>query len=443
MTTVRTWLFLWAGLLLFLGSGLFFAAQAQQPTTTKTQLEKNITSTHSQIVDIEREIQAYRRQVTVLRDRSQTLEHELDAIAVEKNKLIADVSLTQKKIDLTTLEISDITRDILEIEEIMDLNQLAIQKSLRTINEIDEQSFIEKLLGSKRLAEYWSDSDTLLTFQNQLNARVQILRRLRAELDTQRSSSVRKSDDLRILRRDIEDKKIVADAKQREQLDLVVNTKSEEEQFQKLLAQKEALKKSFETELFNYESQLSVLIDPTLLPRPGSEALAWPLENVLITQRFGKTNDSQRLYLSGSHSGVDFRANSDPVMAMAPGTVMGVGDTDLACNGASFGKWVLIKYDNNLSSTFGHLSLVTAKVGQRVKAGDVVAYSGNSGYSTGPHLHVSLYVGVDANGESPVKVEGKESLSCKGKILIQPRAARAAYLSALDYLPKASPDMYK
>ncbi|MFT7557407.1 MAG: murein DD-endopeptidase MepM/ murein hydrolase activator NlpD [Planctomycetota bacterium] len=444
MTTMRTWLFLCSIILLALcAGGITASAQPEKQITTKEQLEQNITGTHTQIADIEKEIQAYKRQVELLRTRSTTLEHELDAIEVEQNKLIADVSLTQKKIDLTNLEISDITRDILEIETVIESNRGAIKKSLRTINEIDGQSFVEKLLGQRRLADYWIDSDTLLAFQSELQNRIKVLRRLRAELDNQRSASLKKSDDLLLLRDEVEHQRGVAEEKQREQLDLVVSTKSQEKEFQRLLKTKEALKKSFEDELFKYESQLSVLIDPTLLPRPGSAPLAWPLKEVLITQRFGKTIDSQRLYTSGSHSGVDFRANGDPVMAMASGTIMGVGDTDLVCRGASFGKWVLIKYDNNLASTYGHLSLVTAKVGQRVSSGDVVAYSGNSGYSTAPHLHVSLYVGVDANGETPVKVEGKESKSCKGEILLQPRAAPAAYLSALDYLPVASRDMYK
>ena len=49
-----------------------------------------------------------------------------------------------------------------------------------------------------------------------------------------------------------------------------------------------------------------------------------------MTQLFGKTVDSKRLYVSGTHDGVDFRASvGTPVMAMADGMVLGIGNTDL------------------------------------------------------------------------------------------------------------------
>jgi len=114
-------------------------------------------------------------------------------------------------------------------------------------------------------------------------------------------------------------------------------------------------------------------------------------------------------------------------MAMASGVVKGTGDTDIYCKGASFGKWVFIEYDNGLSSAFGHLSVISAKTGQRVKAGDVVALSGNTGHTTGPHLHTSVYVSEGVNiGKVP-------SRSCTGKNFIMPIASKNAYLDLLDY----------
>jgi murein DD-endopeptidase MepM/ murein hydrolase activator NlpD len=107
--------------------------------------------------------------------------------------------------------------------------------------------------------------------------------------------------------------------------------------------------------------------------------------------------------------------------------VEGVGDTDVVCPGASFGKWVFIRYDNGLASTYAHLSLITAKAGQRVSTGDVVGYSGNTGYSTGPHLHMSLYAGQG------VKISTLKSSVCQGTYTM-PIADTKAYLDPLIYL---------
>jgi murein DD-endopeptidase MepM/ murein hydrolase activator NlpD len=122
---------------------------------------------------------------------------------------------------------------------------------------------------------------------------------------------------------------------------------------------------------------------------------------------------------------------------MAEGEVLGTGDTDVACKGASFGKWVFIKYNNGLSSTFGHLSAISVKKGQKVKAGTIVGLSGNTGSSTGPHLHVAVYASTGVN------VDTVPSKSCGGKIFTQPIAALNAYLNPLDYLPKTTKDMFK
>ncbi|HRH31662.1 MAG TPA: M23 family metallopeptidase, partial [Candidatus Paceibacterota bacterium] len=115
--------------------------------------------------------------------------------------------------------------------------------------------------------------------------------------------------------------------------------------------------------------------------------------------------------------------------AMADGTVEGTGDTDVLCPRISFGRFILIKYTNGLASTYGHLSVISVSSGQSVKKGQLVGYSGNTGYSTGPHLHVSVY------DRDAVNMKTLPSISCKGKILTQPIAATSAYLDPLKYLP--------
>ncbi len=183
------------------------------------------------------------------------------------------------------------------------------------------------------------------------------------------------------------------------------------------------MKKNFEI----FESQLKFVLDPSKLPRAG--VLSWPLDEIYVTQQFGAKTGPHRTYASG-HSGVDFRARTPlPVKAMADGEVLGTGDTDLICPGVSFGRWVFIEYDNGVSSTFGHLSLIRVHEGQKVSRGEVIGYTGGTGRVTGPHLHVSLYV------SDAVKVATVPSLSCPGKILKQPIAATNAYLDPLYYLP--------
>ena len=190
-----------------------------------------------------------------------------------------------------------------------------------------------------------------------------------------------------------------------------------------------ALKESLEKELHDYESTLKFILDPSSIPPRGSKVFTPPLDSMFITQQFGKTSASGRLYASGTHNGTDFRASvGTRVKAMGNGVVAGTGNTDLTCPGASFGKWILIRYQNGLASTYGHLSLIAVSKGDTVTAGQLVGYSGNTGYSTGAHLHVSVYA------SSGVNVETRPSKSCSGRVYTMPLAAINAYLDPMDYL---------
>ena len=119
---------------------------------------------------------------------------------------------------------------------------------------------------------------------------------------------------------------------------------------------------------------------------------------------------------------------------MLSGTIIGTGDTDLTCSGASYGRWVLIRHNNGLSSLYAHLSIIRASEGQVVKTGDVIGLSGGfpgavgAGYSTGPHLHVSVYASAG------VKVDRLPSKTCGGRTFTLPLAALNAYLDPMDYM---------
>ena len=91
------------------------------------------------------------------------------------------------------------------------------------------------------------------------------------------------------------------------------------------------------------------------------------------------------------HTGLDFRGETgDPVRATADGTVTVAG-----WNGG-YGKMVEIDHGNGFSTRYGHLSDIDVKVGQRVRAGQIVGKVGSTGRSTGPHLHYETRVDGDA-----------------------------------------------
>ena len=88
------------------------------------------------------------------------------------------------------------------------------------------------------------------------------------------------------------------------------------------------------------------------------------------------------------HDGIDIAVPiGTPVVAPRYGHVIAVGYSP------SFGRFVRVSHDDYYISFFAHLNSVSVRVGENVSQGDQIAYSGNTGWSTGPHLHFGLFRG--------------------------------------------------
>ena len=87
------------------------------------------------------------------------------------------------------------------------------------------------------------------------------------------------------------------------------------------------------------------------------------------------------------HKGVDLAARiGTPVRAAAAGRVIFAGRL------GGYGLTVIIDHENGVSTLYGHLSVISVGPGERVKGGERIGLSGNSGLSTGPHLHFEVRV---------------------------------------------------
>ena len=133
--------------------------------------------------------------------------------------------------------------------------------------------------------------------------------------------------------------------------------------------------------------------DGSDVPFIGADGFCSPIgENWrnVVTSEFGYRRDPFTGERRG-HSGMDLAVpTGTSVRAALPGTV-----TVSTYNQGGYGYYVMIDHGNGLSTLYGHNSQLLARVGQTVEAGDVIALSGSTGRSTGPHLHFEVRI----NGE--------------------------------------------
>lgn len=111
-------------------------------------------------------------------------------------------------------------------------------------------------------------------------------------------------------------------------------------------------------------------------------SVCYPLSHIKINSPYGYRKDpftGKRKF----HNGIDLHARSSKVFAMMQGKVIAVGQDKVS------GKYVTLQHDG-FTVSYCHLSRVSASKGQIVKAGDVIGITGNTGRSTGEHLHITI-----------------------------------------------------
>lgn len=128
----------------------------------------------------------------------------------------------------------------------------------------------------------------------------------------------------------------------------------------------------------------------TSYPELGNiKNLAYPLsESSYVTSGFGQRTDPFNPEETQFHNGLDLSVdmNTD-VKALFHGTVETVSESD------TIGYYIIVNHGKSIKTLYGHLDYYSVEEGQEVKQGDIIASSGNSGTrTTGPHLHLGLYI---------------------------------------------------
>ncbi|MGW6360260.1 M23 family metallopeptidase [Streptomyces sp. NPDC055092] len=120
----------------------------------------------------------------------------------------------------------------------------------------------------------------------------------------------------------------------------------------------------------------------------AKKAASWidPVKSYKLSASFGLGGNMW----SHKHSGQDFAVPiGTNVMAVHGGTVVKAGGNG-AGDGPAYGNAIVIKHSNGTYSQYAHLSRVDVRVGQTVATGQHIALSGNTGNSSGPHLHFEI-----------------------------------------------------
>lgn len=400
-----------------------------QNTTKINQLQNQIDRQKSQIAELDKQIEKQRLEITKVQGEANTLNNAISVLEGTRKKIQTEINKTEAEIGRANLSIEQLGLQIEESENKIVLQREAIAESIRSRHKSESKSLVQQFMENDNLSDLWRNLDTLNMFSERLKEKTDEVEEFKKELAERQGEKQVEKNTLASLTVELSSQHQAVEANQQEKKTLLTKTKNKEAEYQKILQEKVRQKQAFEAELFNYQAQLKEALNPSDIPQQGA-LLSWPLERVVLTQRFGKTGDSGRLYASGTHNGIDMGTpTGTKVMAAAEGRVIGTGNTDAYPGCYSYGKWVLIEHSNGLSTLYAHLSAINVSSGQSVTRGQSIGLSGNTGYSTGPHLHMTLFAskGVQVSQYS-------QSNGCKQASIPLPTKTNA-YLDPMAYLP--------
>lgn len=355
-------------------------------------LRGEIASKDAAIHDLEQRARETKAQLAEIRSRERTLANEVAALDRQIESLELEVRISEGRIEAATLRIQELELEIQRHEEAIVVGEERIGELLRTM-QLSEDGIgpVGLVFAARPFSEIFDTLRSTELLDAALAETVGGLKAAKSSLEEAQAKSEAERADAEKLRDELRIRRALLGNQQDERQELLDETQEKEADYQKLLTDILEKQRAVQREIVTLEAELRRAIDPSSLP--GKGILSWPTVSQRITQGYGPTsttgfvNDAYEF-----HNGVDIGAVTpgtigDPVFAAAPGIVAGVGSTGKY----AYGKWIAVDHRNGIITLYAHLSLQGVSAGQRIERGQILGRMGSTGFSTGPHLHFTVY----------------------------------------------------
>jgi murein DD-endopeptidase MepM/ murein hydrolase activator NlpD len=402
---------------------------------TAAEIQKKIDEQNSQLAAVNKEIAQYQAQLDATSAKKTTLQNKLNGIIVSLKKTAASITATKTKLTTTQLQLKQLSNTIADTQHTIADNKAGLGESIRLMHMEDRRSLPAQVLGSEDISSAWKMIDRTAVIQDAVRAQIEELAAEEAKLSQAKDETDKKKKTLEEQQKTLVAQQGSITATKKAQDELLAQTKAQEAAYQELLKKKKQQQASMEAALSDLNAKFRVAVDLSQVTPAGAGTLRWPVDNVRITQYFGNTPfAASGAYAGKGHNGMDFGMPiGTPLKAALAGTVVGTGNTDAIKGCYSFGRWVLIRHANGLDTMYAHLSMVNVGQGQEVATGEVIGYSGETGYATGPHLHFGVYVS-SATKIVKLKQATNKTTPC-AEAVMPVTTDLAGYLNPMNYLP--------
>ena len=308
-------------------------------------------------------------EIADLDDKISEYEGELEELNTKIKKLEGQIATKGKEIEKLK-------------EEFEEMQQLLTDR-LVAIYEEGQVNFLDVLLSAESIWDYISMPTRIQELTEADNNQMEKVEKQRIEVEKAQKQLEEQNVELK-------DAKKTAEMRQKQ---LVIVKADKQNKAANLTAEQ----KKLQSQIKKYNDEIKKMEEEIARAAQNSGGyvgnfngtLSWPISSTsrnynYITSYFGN-RDVPVAGATANHGAIDIGVYSGtPIYACGDGYVM-----VSSYNGAR-GVYVMIKHADNLYTLYQHLNSSSVKVGQTVKRGQLIAYSGNTGISSGPHLHLEV-----------------------------------------------------
>ena len=338
-----------------------------------------------------------------LEDQKQEVQDQKDQVTEQKNSVMDEISELNVQIAAYEKEIADLNDKIDSLEDSIDKTEKEItelenetkQKEdlllqrLVAMYETGQTTYLDVLLSSEDITTFISNYYRIEEMAAADQSVIDSIKAKQAETETKKQQLEKEKNEVDESKKEVEQKnESLQNAKKEKQIK-VNSLSAEEKELQEKIDEFEAAIKDAQKEI---EQALEDAQNSGGSYGGSFEGMFdWPLKSSsqwynYITSVFGY-RDAPSAGASSNHGAVDIAVRYAPVYAPASGKVI------IARELSGYGNYIMIDHGDGYYTGFGHLSSFNVSQGQTVSRGQQIAVSGNTGISTGPHLHYEVYIG--------------------------------------------------
>ena len=367
---------------LFLAGGLSFAfAQAALPSLSeqKDALEKKD-------AELKAQIQSYKEIIRVKGRQGATLGDQIEALNAQVAKLELEISQNENKINALNNDITTLSQRVSEKTVLIDQQKKMLSELMRAYYSDYSNDIAPILLSTEESVSYFNQNNWTTDVSEKVSDLLNSVQTLRDSLIVEQKSLEDKKQEIDNLHTQLSERNDYLELAKNNKEGLLNKTQADITKYDALVDDLQKQRDDLENEIENLEA--GKVGDLSGLPGYKKSMLAYPVKRVRISQGYGKTSFSKKAYASGKHNGIDFTGSGGTtIMAAADGKVIGTGNLGRY----AYGRWVAIDHGNGIITLYGHLSKQSVGSGKSVKKGDKIGEMGSTGYSTGTHVHFTVF----------------------------------------------------